>query len=101
MANENALQDDNRVSSLIVDDGSGTRTIRVKGNTTTGAVMVDTSGAQGLSIPAWDYMTRDVSGSVETYTYYTGGTGGVANGTLTVTYTGTDLSSLANVLLQS
>jgi hypothetical protein len=47
--------------------------------------------------PSCDFILRSVSGSVETFEYFNGGSGGTLLKTVAVTYSGPDLEDLVSV----
>lgn len=61
--------------------------------TITGSVKV----TQGFSLAAYDYVSLSTGATTEAYTFKTGGSGGTTVGTITITYTDSNATTIANV----
>lgn len=93
----------------LASDGSGVG-VPVAVDPVTGAILTEGGGGGGSATVvgigpvgqyqvAYDTITyTNTSGTVDTYIYKTGGTGGTTTATVTITYTDTSKSQISNVV---
>ena len=98
--------------TAVTGDNSGTLSAKLRGlakifasvwdslnNRLNVAVQNIVATTEGLSIPAHDYISyTNTSGTVDTYVYKTGGSGGTTVATLTITYTDTTKSQPSSIV---